>query len=114
MSKRTMKQGWVFHGFDVLRIEGHVGLKVDRMVKILGVSRGIFYWHFADIQTFHAELIVARRERINKDVIAQLQLMADAEITNPAACAADFARILTKPNRLANKWRLAPCLVPSH
>lgn len=79
MSKRLMKQDWILHGFDVLRTEGHVGLKADRMVKTLGVSRGSFYWHFADIQTFHAELIVAWREQINKDVIAQLQLMADTK-----------------------------------
>lgn len=77
MSKRLTKQDWILHGFEVLRADGHLGLKADRMVKTLGVSRGSFYWHFADIQTFHAALIVAWREQINKDVIAQLQLMAD-------------------------------------
>lgn len=77
MSKRLMKQDWILHGFDVLRAEGHVGLKADRMVKALGVSRGSFYWHFKDIQTFHTELIAAWREQINVDVIAQLQLLPD-------------------------------------
>lgn len=79
MSKRLAKQDWILHGFDVLRIEGHMGLKADRMVKALGVSRGSFYWHFGDIQTFHAELVLAWREQINKEVIAQLQLMADTK-----------------------------------
>lgn len=79
MPRHLMKQGWIAHGFDVLRSQLHVGLKADRMVKTFGVSRGSSYWHFEDVQTFRAELVVAWRAQIN-----------------PAA-RADFTRILTSP-----------------
>jgi len=42
MKDRLSKDTWIKHGFDVLRIEGPQGLKADRMVKALGVSRGSF------------------------------------------------------------------------
>ncbi|SPH22365.1 hypothetical protein ASD8599_03108 [Ascidiaceihabitans donghaensis] len=79
MAQRLSKQDWLIHGFDVLRSEGHTGLKADRMVKALGVSRGSFYWHFDDIKSFHAALIAAWRVQINEQVIAQLSQLPDAK-----------------------------------
>ena len=80
MAKRLKKQDWILHGFDVLRDKGHAGLKADRMVKDLGVSRGSFYWHFSDLQTFHTELIAAWREQINIDVIDELKTLPDPKV----------------------------------
>ncbi|MCR9136410.1 MAG: TetR/AcrR family transcriptional regulator [Alphaproteobacteria bacterium] len=79
MTKRLSRQDWIAHGFEVLKTEGHEGLKADRMVKALNVSRGSFYWHFKSIDGFHAALLSAWREQITEAVIAELRDIGGAE-----------------------------------
>lgn len=73
MANRLTREDWVQHGFDVLRTEGHEGLKADRMVKALNVTRGSFYWHFKSLKSFHAALLTAWRANITEAVIAELK-----------------------------------------
>ncbi|MCY6382320.1 TetR/AcrR family transcriptional regulator [Hoeflea prorocentri] len=77
MSNRLTKQDWVAHGFEVLKTEGHGGLKADRMVKALKVSRGSFYWHFKDIDDFETCILEAWRTDITEAVIAELKTLPD-------------------------------------
>lgn len=79
MTKRLAKQDWIAHGFEVLKTEGHEGLKADRMVKALNVSRGSFYWHFKSIDDFHTALLSSWREQITEAVIAELRGIGGGE-----------------------------------
>ncbi len=54
---RLSKQDWLDHGLNTLASEGFTGLKADRMVKTLGVSRGSFYHHFEDLGAFHQSVL---------------------------------------------------------
>lgn len=79
MGHRLTQTDWIMHGFEVLKHEGHEGLKADRMVKALNVSRGSFYWHFKSIDDFHAALLLAWRERITEATIADLRTFSGGE-----------------------------------
>ena len=54
---RLSRENWLDHGLSTLASEGFTGLKADRMVKTLGVSRGSFYHHFEDLQAFHQAVL---------------------------------------------------------
>jgi len=96
------KPDWIAHGIEVLKSEGHEGLKADRMVRALGVSRGSFYWHFKDIEDFHAQLIGFWRESITEAVIADLiALPPGADPLQEL-----IGRVLGTPQRLERAVRL--------
>ena len=48
MKQQLSVDAWLDHGLRTLTASGVEGLKVERMAKALGVSRGSFYWHFLD------------------------------------------------------------------
>jgi AcrR family transcriptional regulator len=50
---------WVRAAFEIMIDEGIGGVKIQRLCERLGVTKGSFYWHFADMDAFHGEL--ARR-----------------------------------------------------
>ena len=43
----------------------------------MGVSRGSFYWHFADISAFHAAILRHWREVAAEQIIANLEAASD-------------------------------------
>ena len=79
--RRLSKNAWLRHGLLTLAGEGHHGLKVGAMAAGLGVSRGSFYWHFADIDDFRTQLLAAWRQATTDQVIRDL----DARATGPNA-----------------------------
>ena len=46
---RLAVDDWIQAGYKVLAEEGIKSLKVGRLCTRLGVTKGSFYWHFADI-----------------------------------------------------------------
>ncbi|MDI1262790.1 MAG: TetR/AcrR family transcriptional regulator, partial [bacterium] len=48
-------------------------LKAEPLAKAMGVSRGSFYWHFADIGAFHAAILAHWREIAAEQIIANLE-----------------------------------------
>jgi len=42
------RDSWLRHGLEVLRDEGIQGVRVERLARDLGVTKGSFYWHFTD------------------------------------------------------------------
>lgn len=57
---------------DVLRREGHGGLKADRLAKALNVTRGSFYWHFNSLKDFHTALLDTWRQDVTEAAITEL------------------------------------------
>ena len=102
MAARLSKQDWIAHGLEVLKSDGHEGLKADRMVRALDVSRGSFYWHFKDIGDFHGQLIAAWRVGITESVIADLQALPEG---SDPLCEL-ITRVLSVPQRLERAIRL--------
>lgn len=53
---RLSVQDWVQAGFGLLAEEGIKALTLDRLCRRLGVTKGSFYWHFADMKTYRQAL----------------------------------------------------------
>jgi len=58
-TSRLTVDDWVQAGFSILAEEGITALKIDRLCSRLAVTKGSFYWHFADIAGYRATLIDA-------------------------------------------------------
>ena len=72
MTKRLTMHDWIAFGLATLIRSGFQALKADILARRLGVSRGSFYWHFADLETFHAQVIEYWRQVATEAVIADL------------------------------------------
>lgn len=54
---RLSRTQWLEHGLETLATSGFTALKADKLAKSLGVSRGSFYWHFANLADFHKGIL---------------------------------------------------------
>ncbi len=80
MSTRLTQDDWLDHGLKALANDGPAVLKADTLAKRLKVSRGSFYWHFRDIDQFHALLLARWRKRATDEIIVAVdQEAAPAE-----------------------------------
>lgn len=68
---------WVKAGLKALTKSGFSALKADTLARRLGVSRGSFYWHFADVPAFHAALLRRWREIALENIIEELESAPD-------------------------------------
>lgn len=50
---------WIKAGFELLTEGGPNALRIGRLCERLNVTKGSFYWHFADIQAYRAALVDA-------------------------------------------------------
>ena len=73
MSEQLSADDWIDQGLHTLAKDGFTALKADRLAKAIGVSRGSFYWHFADLSTFHAAILNRWRELATERVIADIE-----------------------------------------
>ena len=54
-----------------------VRVKADRLAKKLGVSRGSFDWHFADVSAFRAAILKRWREIMLENIIEEIERVPD-------------------------------------
>lgn len=66
---RLTAKDWVNAGLTALARSGFTALKADTLAKDLGVSRGSFYWHFADVGAYHAAVLQRWREVAMEEII---------------------------------------------
>jgi AcrR family transcriptional regulator len=83
MTDQLSAKDWLDQGLKVLATRGFTALKAEPLAKAMGVSRGSFYWHFADIGAFHAAILKHWREVAAEQIIANLEAAADND--NPLA-----------------------------
>ena len=109
MNERLTKSAWLNHGLTVLAKKGASGLKVGPMASALGVSRGSFYWHFADLAAFERDLIAAWEDTTTSQVI---------EATNPSGGREALERLVHRSladdralDRAVRAWTLQKPLV---
>lgn len=58
---------WLAAGYAILAEEGIKALKIDRLCDRLGVTKGSFYWHFANMPGYRSALISAWGELRDED-----------------------------------------------
>jgi len=83
MTDQLSAKDWLEQGLKTLAKNGFTALKAEPLAKAMGVSRGSFYWHFADIGAFHAALLQHWREVAAEQVIANLEAATDHEQALP-------------------------------
>jgi AcrR family transcriptional regulator len=76
MADQLSAKDWLDQGLRTLAKSGFTALKAEPLAKAIGVSRGSFYWHFADIAAFHAAILKHWREVAAEQVIAGLEASA--------------------------------------
>ncbi|MGL4496151.1 MAG: TetR/AcrR family transcriptional regulator [Beijerinckiaceae bacterium] len=89
MKERLGQNHWIDAGLKTLREAGVDAVRVEPLAKALGVTKGSFYWHFADRSALLSALLAAWEERATEAVIRQVEAAAGAA-----------------PDRLAQLFRL--------
>lgn len=56
-NNRLSVDDWIQAGYSLLADEGLQALKIDRLCDRLGVTKGSFYWHFADMAGYRSALV---------------------------------------------------------
>ena len=57
--QRLSVEDWIQAGFAILADRGPNALRVDALCDRLGVTKGSFYWHFADLPAYRTALVEA-------------------------------------------------------
>jgi AcrR family transcriptional regulator len=76
MADQLSAQDWLDQGLKALATRGFSALKAEPLAREMGVSRGSFYWHFADIGAFHAAILKHWREVAAEAIIANVEAAA--------------------------------------
>ncbi len=77
MADQLSAKDWLDQGLRALARSGFTALKAEPLAKAMGVSRGSFYWHFADIGAYHAAILKHWREVAAEQIIANLEAASD-------------------------------------
>jgi AcrR family transcriptional regulator len=64
---------WIEAAFDALAEGGIDAVRVDPLAKRLGVTRGSFYWHFADRAALHQAMLKQWRERATYQIVNRIE-----------------------------------------
>ena len=83
MTDQLSAKDWLDQGLRTLAERGFTALKAEPLANAMGVSRGSFYWHFADIGAFHAAVLKHWREVAAEQIIANVEAAGDND--NPLA-----------------------------
>ncbi|TWB07264.1 TetR/AcrR family transcriptional regulator [Bradyrhizobium stylosanthis] len=77
MTEQLSADDWIKEGLKALAKSGFTALKADPLARAMGVSRGSFYWHFADLGAFHAAVLKRWREIAAEQIIADVEAAGD-------------------------------------
>ena len=92
MADQLSAKDWLDQGLKTLARSGFTALKAEPLAKAMGVSRGSFYWHFADIGAFHAAILKHWREVAAEQIIAGPRGLAGRRESAAAAAAPGVRR----------------------
>jgi AcrR family transcriptional regulator len=79
MTDQLSARDWLDQGLKTLARQGFTALKAEPLAKAMGVSRGSFYWHFADIGAFHAAILKHWRDVAAEQIIAGVEAASNDE-----------------------------------
>jgi AcrR family transcriptional regulator len=70
---RTPRGAWIEAALQALAAGGSDAVRVEALAVSLGVSKGGFYWHFADRQALLEEMLDTWEKAVVDDVIARVE-----------------------------------------
>jgi AcrR family transcriptional regulator len=101
MNDQLSARDWLDQGLKTLANSGFTALKAEPLAKAMGVSRGSFYWHFADIAAYHAAILQHWREVAAERIIGDV----DASATGSNALRVLLRRVFSERLALENAVR---------
>jgi AcrR family transcriptional regulator len=108
MTDQLSAKDWLNQGLRTLAERGFTALKAEPLAKAMGVSRGSFYWHFADIGAFHAAILDHWREVAAEQIIANLEAASDHDNPLPLLLRQAFGARLALENAVRTWATLDP------
>jgi AcrR family transcriptional regulator len=106
MTDQLSTKDWLDLGLKTLAGSGFTALKAEPLARAMGVSRGSFYWHFADIGAFHAAILKRWREVAAEAIIAGVEAAADRADPLPLLLRRVFGERLALENAVRS-WAAA-------
>lgn len=73
-SSRLSAQDWVQAGYVLLAERGVRALKIENLCRQVGATRGSFYWHFEDMDSYRAVLVESWNTFLEQDRRAYAEL----------------------------------------
>jgi AcrR family transcriptional regulator len=98
MTDQLSARDWLDQGLKVLAEHGFTALKAEPLAKAMGVSRGSFYWHFADVDAFRAAVLTHWRDIAAERIIADLEAASGHENPLPLLLRRAFGSRLALEN----------------
>ena len=71
------RKAWLDHALGVLRDEGIAGVRVERLARDLGVTKGSFYWHFVDRAELLESMLKYWADEFTLEIIEDLKIQVD-------------------------------------
>jgi AcrR family transcriptional regulator len=94
---RTPRSRWITEGLRALAAGGPEAVRIEPLAKALGVTRGGFYWHFADRRALLEEILASWERASVDEVIERIETEggdARAKLRRLSALAASSAEPL--------------------
>jgi AcrR family transcriptional regulator len=102
---RTPRIAWIDAGLSALAAGGPDAVRIEPLAQALGVTRGGFYWHFADRRAFLDEMLDEWERRSIDEVIKRVDHHGgDAEIRSRLAGELTFAGDLAAIDLAVRHW----------
>jgi AcrR family transcriptional regulator len=102
---RTPRSTWIDAGLRALAAGGPDAVRIDALARTLGVTRGGFYWHFADRRALLDELLDTWERRSTDEVIELVEREGgDAEAKAFRAGALTFGDPLLPIDLAVRDW----------
>jgi AcrR family transcriptional regulator len=92
MADQLSAKDWLDQGLKALARDGFMALKAEPLAKAMGVSRGSFYWHFADVEAFHAAILKHWREVAAERIIRAVEASSPDRNALPALLRQAFGK----------------------
>ncbi|MBE9115592.1 TetR/AcrR family transcriptional regulator [Lusitaniella coriacea LEGE 07157] len=75
------QQDWIDLGLKVLEESGIEAVRVEPLAKLLGVTKGSFYWHFKNREEFLEAILQAWVSQQTDSIIEQVEAMGGDAVT---------------------------------
>lgn len=70
-NRRTLSpEDWIKAAFQALTAAGAQAIRAERLARTLGVSKGSFYWHFADLAALRTAMLAHWEDLATEQIIA--------------------------------------------
>ena len=116
--KRVSKDQWLAIALDTLESDGVEGVKIERLARLLGISRSGFYWHFKNRQDLLEHLLdywvrqftgvvtddpdIAKLDP-KKRLLTTMEMIRDKHLTKYDLAMTSWAKLDQKVHRVVKK-----------